>query len=235
MFKNSMLLLLIGVLLYNCTVQFDSNVRVESVGTVIDQNNAALANVNVGVYTETGRFTGFYPTIGANNQYLLGSGLSDENGNFSVVSLFDSDQDFFIFVDGGTMYTSYIYSANTYEFQPENHLFNLGEVQLKKKAIVNLNISRTSAPGATIDLTINYKSPFCESVIVNGVLDEALSNCFSTESIFKTLNDETPEFSSTLNSFVTGTIELIYSINGGTQITETFIIDQDNYEFNFSY
>lgn len=228
-------LILFTFLLLNCEVKFDRNVRVETAGKVIDENSEPMPNVFVGVYTEAGRSSGFYPYPSERREYLLGSSKSDENGNFSVTSLFDSDRDFFIFVDGEASHTSYIYSANTYAFEPANYVFNLEEVQLKMKSIVNVIITRSSPSGTTLELVINYENPFCEEVFVDGVLDEDSSNCFRTESIFRTLDNDNPDLTWSFGSFVTGTIQFIYTINGGSQTTETFFINQENYDINFSY
>ncbi|WP_055447131.1 hypothetical protein [Lacinutrix mariniflava] len=235
MYKKTTLILLVIFLVFSCEVQFDRNVRIETIGKTVDENSLAIPNVFVGVYTEAARFTGFYPTLNGDRDYLLGSNHSDENGIFSVTSLFDSDQDFFIFVDGGDLRTNYIYSSDTFDFEPQNFLFNLDEVHLKKKANINFNITRTSAPGTTLDFHISYQSPLCEEVFVNGVLDEALSNCNRMESIYRTLNDDEEQYMGTLNSFVTGTIQFSYSINGGAEIIENYVINQDNYDINFSY
>ncbi|WP_034060778.1 hypothetical protein [Lacinutrix jangbogonensis] len=234
--KTKALLFLLLICFFNsCTVQFDRNVRIETIGKVVDENNEPIPNTFIGVYTEAARFSGFYLTSGGDDRFLLGSGTSDEIGDFSIISLFDSNQYFFIFVDGKELYTDYIYSSNTYEFEPVNFVFNLGQVQLKRNARANISITRSSLPGTTLDIIINYESPFCESVFTNGVLNEDLSNCFRTESIFITLDDDNPDFIKTLSSFVTGTIEFTYTINGGTETTETFVINQDNYDINFSY
>lgn len=232
---NNTILFFIALLFFSCDLEFDTNVRVESLGKVVDENNTAIPNVFVGVYTEGERFTGFYPSPAASRDYLLGSGFSDVEGVFSVTSLFDSDQDFFIFIDGQGTHTDYIYSANTYTFEPENFAFNLGMVALKKKALVNINITRVSAAGTTLEFFILYDNPFCEEVYENGVRDEASSNCFRATSLSSTLNDENPEYMITLSAFVTGTIQFSYTIDGGTQTTETFVINEENYEINFSY
>lgn len=229
--KNITLVLFI-ILVSGCTVQFDRNVRVESSGKVIDENNAPIPNIFIGVYTEAGRFS---LTSNSDREYLLGSGTSNNQGDFSVTSLFDSDQDFFIFIDGEGTYTDYIYSANTFQFEPENFRFNLNEVQLKTRAEAAFNITRTSPPGTTLELVINYQSPFCEAVFIDGVLDEDSSNCNRTESIFRTLDNDNPELTTTFNSFITGTIQFVYSINGGNHITENFVINQENYGIDFSY
>ena len=235
MYKKTTLIILIIFLVFSCEVQFDRNVRIEVTGVTVDENVVAIPNVFVGVFTEAARFTGFYPTLNGDREYLLGSSNSDENGDFSVASLFDSDQDFFIFVDGGDSRTNYIYSSDTFDFEPQNFLFNLGEVRLKKKANINFNITRTSPSGTTLDFYISYQSPLCEEVFVNGVLDETLSNCNRMVSVFRTLNDDSPDYEKTSNSFITGTIEFGYSINGGAETIETYIINQENYDINFSY
>jgi hypothetical protein len=230
------LFIFLTLIVLSCEVQFDRNVRIESAGSVIDENNAAMPNVFVGVYTESARFTGFYPSPGAgSNRFLLGSGFSNETGSFSVTSLFDSDQDFFIFVDGEESHTSYLYSTNTYKFEPENFLFNLGEIELKSKAQTNVNITRSSPPGTTLDFLIIYQSPLCEEVFVNGELDEDLTNCYREETILRNLDDDDPDYTGSFNSFVSGTIKFIYRINGGSQITENFVINQANYDVDFTY
>ncbi|WP_055436133.1 hypothetical protein [Lacinutrix algicola] len=235
MYKKTTLILLVIFFVFSCEVQFDRNIRIETTGKTVDENSIAIPNLFVGVFTEAARFIGFYPTLNGDREYLLGSSNSDENGDFSVTSLFDSDQDFFIFVDGGDSRTNYIYSSDTFDFEPQNFIFNLDEVSLKKKANINLNITRTSALGTALDFYISYQSPLCEEVFVNGVLDEALSNCNRVESVFRTLNDDSPNYEKTSNSFITGTIEFGYSINGGAETIETFIINQENYDINFSY
>lgn len=232
--KISFLLLLCS-LFFNCDVKFDNDVRIEVSGKIIDESSEPMANINVGVYTSSGRLSGFFPLEIGRNQLLLGRGNSNEFGDFSVTSLFDSNQDFFIFIDGKNEYTDYIYSENTFGYTPDDYLYNLEEVQLKKRAAVNVNITRTSPAGTILDFTITYQTPFCEEIFINGVLDNESSFCFKPDNFFSTLNDDNPNFAYSFDSFKTGIVQLTYTINNGVQTNETFTISEEDYNINFNY
>ena len=221
----------ITMLLYGCHVEFDSNVRVETSGKLLDENGLVISNVPVSVSIKS-EFNGFFSSLGDN---VLGEARSDSEGDFSITSLYDSDSDFYIYVNGENTFTDYLYVTNSSLFAEDSYHFNLGELTLNKLASANINIIRTSAPETTLNWSITYQSPFCHQYFIDGVLDQEMTSCFESYMYNGVLDDENPDYIESFGSFVTGTIEIVYSINDEAPITETFVINQENYDITINY
>ena len=227
-------------LLLNCTPEFQGNTRVLTKGIVTNQNGVPIPNAKVEVYTLTlppsAILLALIPlTRISQNDYLLGSGVTDSQGRFSVTSLLDRDQDFYIFIDGNDTNSNYIYATNTTDFVPDDYTFDLGDVVLKRIANVDFQINRTSSSGTVFNFNISFEEPGCAETFEENVIDTNLSNCYPLTEFNRMLDDERPDFSTVLNSTVGSTITVIYSVNGGTDITETYLIDSENYVIELTY
>ncbi|WMI66802.1 hypothetical protein RBH94_06455 [Aestuariibaculum sp. YM273] len=226
--------LLLGLMAFvNCKPpEFERNTRVLVKGKMIDENNQPISEVEISVYTY--RFSG-YIFDAIEDEYLLGLGKSKTDGSFEVVSLFDKDEDFAIVINGNEKYTNYTYLSSTTDHTPEDLVFDLEDKQLKSVSKVNYSISRTSPEGTTFRFSFQYSDINCIEYFNEGVLEPELSRCFFEANSGSFLNDTYPDYS---NSFLTpiGTVvEFHYSINDQPEIIETFTVDQENYEFEFSY
>ena len=227
------LVLSLFLMVLNCDTRFTGNTRVAVEGVVIDTEGNAIEGAEISTYTSrtTGTFLALDPT--GSNEFLLGRNYSNVNGNFSVVSLFDDGLD--IEIIAGEDYSRYVYASYGGDFVPPNNIFYLEDVTLNKLALVNYNISRTSGEGNVISFTLNYRDPDCRLVYIDGVLNEEESNCNSTNFLTRTLNDNVSDIEGSLSTIVGSTLEFVYAVNGAPEITETFSVDDSNFQFNFTY
>lgn len=128
-----------------------------------------------------------------------------------------------------------MYSTNTSDYLPQDLIFDLQTITLKTLSNFNYKISRESPQGTQLRFSFKYKSESCFEFFDEGVLDPIKTNCFTEVSTGRFLNDDNPEI---INNFLTplnSEIEFRYTINDEPEVIETFIIDEENYEFEFSY
>lgn len=229
-------LILLCVLVSCGPPEFERNTRLHVKGQVVDQNGQAISDTEVGVFTETGYFVGFI-LVGSvgQDEYLLGHNSSNASGDFSVTSLFDQDEDFFIFLDGNDTYANYIYATNTTNYTPGNYTLDIGTIELKKLADVSINVSRTSPPGTEFNFSYLIQDPYCLETYVDGVLEPNQYQCYYPSYTQRILNDEQPNYNQTHTSVLGATVELTYSINNAPELTEFFTITDENYEITLTY
>ncbi|WP_372752798.1 hypothetical protein [Mariniflexile sp.] len=231
--KYSSYLLLFPLILVCCgPPTFEKDTRVLVKGSVLDENNNPISDAEVNVYTR--RSTSLFDSYGSS--FLLGKDYTQQDGTFSVTSLFDRNEDFYIEIKNGDRFSNYIYTTNTEEYLPANLEFNLDTVFLRQLATFNYNITRTtSTQGTTLRFSFLLKNTSCFEVYDNGVLVTLQSSCYEDFTLGGSLNDVVPDLSSTYKTLLGTTIVFKYSLNNEPEITETFIIDKENYDFNFTY
>ncbi len=220
-------------LLFSCTPELEPNQRILVKGIVLDSEGQALGGHEVQVYSEVtyGYFVFFY----SRDEYLLGSGQTEPDGSFSVTSLSDKDRNFSVFIDGQELYSDYQYVTETLEYPSSESSFDIGTVNLKDKATLNFSITRTSPSGTNISYSLTYQIPGCSEVYQDGVLNTELSDCYSEQVIGNMLNENNPDEAGQLETTLGSVVTFSYSINEQPTITETFIIDQPNYTYEFTY
>lgn len=223
------------IMLQNCETRFEDDTRILVKGTIEDGLGNPIPDVEISVYRGELFVFLFAPLPSFDDEYLLGQNYSNSEGEFSVTSLYDKDQYFKIILDAGDAYTQYIYQSNTEDYIPSDLTFNLDAVTLYKLGTLNFAISRTSGDGNSIEYTFRYSSPLCVEYYEEEIINIEESNCYRDEFFNGTLNDENPNIESQFNVSVGTQVEFTYSVNGAPEITETFIINQENYEFTFSY
>ena len=216
-------------------VNFSDNSRLLIRGKIVDQNNAPIFDADIGVFA--GRSDNFTTGLGFNGS---GGGLiartgSDSDGNFSMITLYPDTEEFSVEVFSDEAFTKYSYRTDIFNFIPTDLTIDLGEIPLRLKSEVIVNINRTSPEGTELEYNLEYQNIFCREVYFEEQLDEELTACYETQQIGGLLNDENSNLSRDLQSLVGSEIVLTYSINGGTQQTQTFTIDQPTYEVNFTY
>lgn len=229
--SQKILLTLAALFMVSCgPPEFEKNTRILVKGNIVDGNNDPIANREVNIYTERAAF------FAGNHYYLLGSGRSNNEGAFAIVSFFDQIENFRISIDGHDGFGYYGYSTDTENYVPEDLTFNLETITLKRRSVVNYSIVRESAAGNEIQFSFKSENPSCYEVYEEGVLNELKSNCYNfVVGARGTLNDNLPEVSGSFNTTIGSTVEFRYSINGQPEIVETIVIDRENYVFNFSY
>ncbi|WP_040756555.1 hypothetical protein [Winogradskyella psychrotolerans] len=213
----------------SCEVHLEDNTRILVEGTIKDQDNMPVPDAKVSVHTRRGNFSG------GENSYLLGEGYSATDGTFSVISFYNKDEDFAIEVAFGETYSTYVYKSNTLNFTPVNLTFDLGTVSLKKMASFNYNIVRISGESTSITYSFRYIEGFCLESFEGETLSEYQSACYQERFIAQTLNDNNPDYEWLLQVPLGEIVEFTYSINDEPEITEFITINEDNYDFTFSY
>ncbi|RYH73381.1 hypothetical protein EVU94_09290 [Flavobacteriaceae bacterium 144Ye] len=224
-------LFLLFTLLIACETRFEDNTRILVKGSVKDQYDLAIQNAQINVYTS--RVTSF---LGGEQEFLLGSGFSDSNGEFSVVSLFDKDEDFSVEIDAGPNHSKYVYKTSTINYEPTNLTFDLGNRILLELTAVNYTIYRISEEGNNIQYSFRFTSEFCSEVYNEGVLNIEDSQCNTQQFLNGALNDSTPDIEGDFYAPTGTEVVFIYSVNEAPESTETFIVENNsNNEFVFSY
>ncbi|WP_458628416.1 carboxypeptidase-like regulatory domain-containing protein [Winogradskyella sp. PC D3.3] len=213
----------------SCEVRLEDDTRILVEGTIKDQNNSPISNAKISVQTRRSNYSE------GENQYILGEGYSNSDGAFSVISLYDGDEDFAIEVDGGENYSTYVYKTNTINFTPDDLTFNLETVSLKKTANFNYNMVRTSGESNTLRYSFKYIEGFCLEYYEGTTLNEYQSSCYQERVVGQFLNDNNPDIEWLLSIPFGEDVEFTYSINDEPEITEIITINQENYDFTFSY
>lgn len=228
--KYIFLTLLVLLFFVSCgPPEFEKNTRILVEGIVIDENSTPVPNASIEIYTE--RATGVF----SKDNFLLGNGLSDENGVFSIISLFDRDEDFQIEVSKQPSFSNYYYILNTKEYPSRDLTYNLGTVTINRLAQINFNITRTSPPNTELQYSFLFQTTDCLEVFNDQGLDIVESNCQEEVSINRRLSENNLEVSGSFTTLLGSNVKFTYQLNDNPETAEIFTIDNENYEFNFSY
>lgn len=231
-----LLIFLCLLFMYSCETRFEDNTRILVTGNIIDENGDNVSDVQINVYTRRNSGSIF---SGANSrdEFLLGSNLSEEDGTFEVVSLLDLDSDFSIEFFGNSNFSNYVYRINTENYIPDDLTFNFEDIQLLRLATVDYRFTRTSGAGNVISLNISYTdgNQFCIDEFDDEPTIPLQSTCAQVRFDNFSLNDNRPDFQSTLKVPFGTEIIFTYTINNGDEIVESYLINQEINEFSFTY
>ena len=228
-------LLLISVLiLKSCgPPEFEKNTRILSKGVLQNQNGEPLSGIEVSVYTRA--FNGEFYVFGSNeDDYLLGNGFSNANGLFSVTSLFDKDDDFYIYVNGGDNYSSYIFKTTTEDYIPNDLTFDLGSITLEKLATVQFQITNSTPSETPFYFSFTHKDKNCLEIFEEGILDISQDFCHTDSVLGFSFNENNPERSGEFITLLDSEVTIYYTNNDDIEVTETIIIDQENFVYEFT-
>ena len=227
---NSFFLFLVGLLfLFSCEVRFEPDTRILVLGTTVNELNEPIEGAEIKVFSR--RIVSLF----SEDDFLLGKNFSKQDGTFEIVSLYDITEDFSIEINKDNSFSKYSYITNTGENPPDNLEINIGTVPLKRIGQVNFNINRTSEEGNTLVFSFKYKNIECTEFYTQDGLDPDLSSCFEDVFFNGSLNDVNPNTEGFFNTTYGTEVEFTYNLNGESAITESFIIDQDIYDFTFTY
>ncbi len=225
---------LISVLILSCETRFADDIRTLVTGQVIDETGVGVPDVDVSVYT--GRSSGsIFSGSSSSDMFLLGRNLSLSDGSFEVVSLFDRSSDFSIEFNGGEFYTTYAFLINTQDFTPEDLIFDLEDITLRKVGVVHFTISRESDQGNEIAYDFNFTGTECVEVFEDDLSEPIESYCHESRTLSRTLNDNRPNIDGSFSAPYNTEVEFTYSINGADPVTEVFTVNQNTYDINFTY
>ncbi|MDT8347836.1 MAG: hypothetical protein RQ756_08535, partial [Flavobacteriaceae bacterium] len=173
----------------------------------------------------------------------LGFGKSDENGNFSIVSLARGTGNFSIRINALSI-------DDTFEYQPgfispsifftdgtslTNPLFDFGEITIFEQSQLEFSIVKTSTVSATLDWTLSFQEANCLVEINNQEEINNLSVCDQVVSTSGTQTDSTPNFNDNFQSLRFTSATFTYSLNGASPISQNILLDQTNNTFSFEY
>lgn len=222
LFKFICLLLLIG-----CQPkEFEKNTRILVIGNVVDQNNIAIENASIKIFTEdeVGSIFNIFPFVPTFNQtFNLGSTNTNLSGEFSVVSLLNRSNNFIVSVEKDENYAPYLIKTSVFDYTPDNLTVDVNTITLKEKSHFDLVLNNQNT-SATIDVTFDYEIPFCAEVYEEGILQENLSNCYPFETFAVSLQGE--DFFKSFNSTTGSSLQIRYSINNQPEMVETIILNE---------
>lgn len=227
MLRKCLLLSLLFV--FSCEISLEPDTRIVVSGKVLDTSGNPIDEATISVYIRRNQL------FSSSENYLLGRNNSDSNGVFQVVSLFSKDEDFVIEVKAGNMYSQYAYVTNTETYTPFDLIFQLNEVQLKNTSKFTYNINRTSSSENVLNYSFTFKSIDCVDVYENENLNATQSYCNTSRIVGTQLNDNKPDISDSFITLLNTEVTFSYTLNNEQEISETFLINEDNYEFNFNY
>ena len=210
----------------------ENNTRVLVKGSVQDSNGMPIANAEILVYAKKG--SGI-PTTAEIDKNMLGSNVSDAQGNFSVTSILARDDEFTVEVKSSNEFSLYVYQTNTEEYIPSDLIFNIPTITLSKLSTVDFNIAKTSSEENTLQYNFRYVADFCFEVYDEEELDVNESLCPFEEGFGQNLNLDNPNASGDFIAPLGSIVQFNYSLNGEPTQTETFTLNQDTYNFEFNY
>lgn len=215
--------------------EFEENTRIRVLGTVLNQNNVAIENASINIFTndEVGSLINFFPGVPTFNQiFNLGSTNTNQSGEFSVVSLLNKSNNFIVSVEKNENYAPYFFKTSVLNYTPDDLSVDLNEISLKEKSNFQLVLINQN-PSSTITIAFNYEIPFCAVVYEEGILQEHLSNCYSTETFTVSLLGE--DFSKSFISTAGSSIQISYSVNNQPEVVETINLNQTENVVNLTY
>ncbi len=214
--------------LFSCEVPYDNNARLLVKGQIRDENNQPISGAQIRAYVEVEFLLG---SVDEN----IGATLSQENGEFEIISLLGRDEDFIVDVIVNENYTRYQYRTDLTDFTPTNYLIDLGLVPIKRRASLAFNMARVSPEGTELKYTLEYIVPECRETYFEEALNEEESFCYMTNSNSGILTDENPDLNLTYVTTLGSEVRFTYSINGQPQVIQQIVIDNVENEFNFEY
>jgi hypothetical protein len=202
----------------------DDNIRVLVKGKVQDVNGNPLDDAMVHVYLE-----------GNSSSLLSGSGLSEDDGTFSLTSIFGSNDNLRVNVSKSDSYSSYSYLVGIRDYIPNDLTFDLQTIQLSKIGFLEINVSREANSENALDLSVFYTSAECIQIFEGQNIIDDFSFCFEPNSFNRTLGDNFPNFSRTIVVPLNSEVSISYNINEGETLTETIEVNQENQVYEILY
>lgn len=219
---------LCSILLYSCEVPYDNNSRLLVKGQILDENNQPISGAQIRAYLDVAFFL---VSVDEN----IGATLSQENGQFEIISLLGRDDDFIIDVLVNENYTKYQYRTDLTDFTPSNYLVDLGVVPVKRKASLELILQRVGQNATELQYFLEYKTPLCRETYIEETLSEEESFCYELNTDSGILSDDNPNLNLTYLTILDSEVKFTYSINGQPEVIQIITIDNLENEFTLEY
>lgn len=227
--KTTIAIVVIAIF-FGCEIPYRDDARLLIKGRVLDENSEPISGANVAVYAREGVsfFTGTLTTLLNETETLA-------DGSFSTIMLLALDENFVIEVSVDNNYSRYQYRTDTVAFVPEDFLIDLGTVPVERLASLNYNITQENASSLDFEYTFSYVTTQCTEVYSEGVLNTEASSCYETTTRSSALTADNPNDAGSFSTLLGAEVLFTYRINDQPELTETLVIDQTDYEFNFAY
>ena len=196
-----------------CTCDPDilDNERSVFTGTVLDQNDDPLPNIDVSVMVA---------------DLTIGNATTSQSGRFELISLTSSYPDHSVLFEPVAIDSEFSDFKLNYKNKTINQVNAIGSVSLPKKTFVEVQFRNESGGNPTISVSAEFK--IAECIIDNDdTVEVDFSNCFITD---RYSNQFTPSTALSSIEFVAvkGTLaELTYRIDDNDPITEVIPLNQN--------
>ncbi len=228
-----LLYLILIILLISCEARIDNNKRALFSTTVVDGSNNPVENVEVVVYSgfysfdfQSASFTKFSDS---NEDFILGSGITDSNGEVSFLMLVNTDE------QTSFSLTSIDYPRRIVSISNGNYAstleYNIPTQILKQSSIVNLNFSNTTGVTDVFNAIITFESLNCSQYTEDGITTDVVCE----ERDFLPFNQSASDTFIDIETVYPSIMTVEYTDATGAIITEQFIITNatENYVVQF--
>lgn len=231
---RKLLFLILPCLLISCEPRLEDDVRALFKTKVVDVSGNPIPNLEVNATTFRTfefilgqEFTKFQP---ADEDFLLGKGITDANGEVEFTMLVDGG--FFINFNSQNYFSNKVRISR--EELGEALFLNIPETVLKESAVVEIDFINTSGTTDFYEVTFDYESLNCDLIYSNNTLTQD-EECDFFERQPRRFNENLNDGNFELNVFYPSTIDVVYVDNSGNESTRTFTINspQERYEINF--
>jgi hypothetical protein len=226
--------LLLPILLVSCEARLENDARALFKTRVVDVSGDPITNmeVNATTYRTNSFVTGqerskFSP---ADENFILGKGITNENGQVEFVMLVDGD--FFL------NFNSENYAANKISVSRQelndDYLLDIPETILKETSTVEIEFVNTSGTTEEYNATFDFESLDCALIYRNDMLtqdQDCIFYNFQSTSFNRTANDGIFE----LNLFYPSVIEVRFTDAMGNESLSTFIITSALERYEITY
>lgn len=234
---KTLILLLISTLLISCEARLDDDTRAFFKTRIVDSSGSPLRNATVEVSTfrtfelipVSQDFSKFSEP---DRNFILGKGVTDQNGDVSFLLLFDTSNKYFVNItaeDGDfDVVTTGIESFN------DNLTLEIPLITIKDVADVELNFFNTSGSAEVFDVEVNYFATYCNEFYENSafILDE---NCAFQNEIMDRFNENANDGKFEFQAFYPSIINVYYTDESGNEFMREFTLNNPTERFEINY
>ncbi|MBF4986177.1 hypothetical protein FNJ87_18270 [Nonlabens mediterrranea] len=212
----------IVIFLFSCEARIDNNKRALFSTTVVDANGTPLENVEVVVYSGFYYYNlqsySFAKFSDIDEDFILGSGITDSNGDVSFLMLVNTDE------QTSFSLTSDDYPRRNVSISDGNYAstleYTLPTQTLKQSSLVSLNFSNTSGTTDVYNAITTFESINCSQFTDEGIITGV--SCEDQE--FFLINQSTSDTIVEIETVYPSIMTVEYEDATGTLITEQFMI-----------
>lgn len=231
----SILSIFILLILSSCQTRIEDNRRILITGKLQDENGEAISNINI---------------ISGNEFTQLGTGLSDEQGDFSITSLslantvnigngeFEpiridaininaqvSDDGFGLTVSDHNYSSINVVNRNFFD----GVSIDLGDIVLQELAQLEVNFNKQEYAGQELYVLVDYKGSSCQIDLAQAIAVEQIGCQITDISSNLTLFAQNNERSINISCLLNETLSLeVFDNNGNLIFDQQFTISENN-------